>query len=138
MSSVNKAIILGNVGRDPEVRYAPSGMAICNLSIATTRRTGKGDDRKEETEWHRVTLLDKLAEVAGNFLKKGRQVYIEGRLQTRKWTDKDGIDKYTTEIVAHEMQLLGPREDGAKPAEKPASKPKTGTGFDNMDDDVPW
>ncbi|MFZ5522093.1 MAG: single-stranded DNA-binding protein [Pseudomonadota bacterium] len=114
MASVNKVILLGNLGRDPEVRYTPSGSAVCNLRIATTRnwKDKSTGDRVEETEWHSVVLYDRQAEIASEYLKKGRPVYIEGRLKTRKWQDKDGNDRYTTEIVADSMQLLGGREGG--------------------------
>ena len=120
MASVNKVIVLGNLGRDPEVRYTPSGAAVCNLRIATTRNWKNKDsgEKKEETEWHSVVLYDRQAEVAGEYLKKGRPVYIEGRLKTRKWTDKDGAEKYTTEIVADSMQLLG---DGASKGREEAA-----------------
>lgn len=113
MASVNKVILVGNVGRDPETRYAPSGGAICNLSIATSRfwKDKATGERREETEWHRVVFYDRLAEIAGEYCKKGRPVYVEGRLKTRKWQDKDGVDKYTTEIIAEQMQLLGSRGD---------------------------
>jgi len=115
MASVNKVIIVGNLGRDPEVRYSPEGSAICNVSIATTsqwkdKATG---EKREETEWHRVVMYNRLAEIAGEYLRKGRSVYIEGRLKTRKWQDKDtGADRYSTEIVADQMQMLGGREGG--------------------------
>ncbi|WP_396268963.1 single-stranded DNA-binding protein [Ideonella sp.] len=164
MASVNKVIILGNLGRDPEVRYTPNGAAVCNLRIATTRNWKSRDsgERQEETEWHSVVLYDRQAEIAGEYLKKGRPVYIEGRLKTRKWQDKEGQDRYTTEIVADSMQLLGGREGGggggggddegysreapaprAAPAprrEAPAPRPapKSSTGFDDMDDDIPF
>ncbi len=171
MASVNKVIIVGNLGRDPEIRYTPNGSAVCNVGIATTRAWKNKDsgDKAEETEWHRVVFFDKLAEIAGEYLKKGRSVYVEGRLKTRKWTDKDGVEKYTTEIVATDMQMLGSREgmgggaasagdegpssgygegvgssSGARaPASRPASaanRPaaKSSTGFDNMDDDIPF
>lgn len=183
MASVNKVIIIGNLGRDPEVRYTPSGAAVCNVSIATTRNWKSKDsgDRQEETEWHRVVFYDRLAEIAGEYLRKGRPVYVEGRLKTRKW-QKDGVDQYTTEIIAEQMQLLGGREDGgggggssrggsgasefgggdddggyapapaprapmrsAAPAPRapaprpaPALAPKSATGFDDMDDDIPF
>ena len=109
MASVNKVIIVGNLGRDPEVRYTPNGSAVCNVSVATTRSWKNKDsgDKAEETEWHRVVFYDKLAEIAGEYLKKGRSVYVEGRLKTRKWQDKDGVEKYTTEIIATDMQMLG-------------------------------
>ncbi len=117
MASLNKAMIIGNLGRDPEVRYTPDGGAIANISLATTsgwkdKNTG---ERKEETEWHRVVFYGKLAEVVGQYAKKGRPLYVEGRLKTRKWTDKDGVEKYTTEIVADQMQLLGSREGMGDP-----------------------
>ena len=160
MASVNKVIIVGNLGRDPEVRYTPNGSAVCNVSVATTRswKNKESGDKSEETEWHRVVFYDKLAEIAGEYLKKGRSVYVEGRLKTRKWTDKDGAEKFTTEIIAQEMQMLGSREgmgggadDGGEPSgygnrQQPASRPaaaakaapKSSTGFDNMDDDIPF
>jgi single-strand DNA-binding protein len=159
MASVNKVIIVGNLGKDPEVRYAPSGSAICNVTIATSRqwKDKTSGEKQEETEWHRVVFYDRLAEIAGEYLKKGRPVYVEGRLKTRKWTDKEGVEKYTTEIVAAEMQLLGGREGGgggggddgggqrSAPAPRPAagrpaaSAPaKSSTGFDDMDDDIPF
>jgi single-strand DNA-binding protein len=121
MASVNKVIVLGNLGRDPETRTTPSGSQVCNVTIATSRswKDKSTGDKVEETEWHRVVFYDRLAEIAGEYLKKGRPVYVEGRLKTRKWTDKDGVEKYTTEIVAESMQLLGGREDGdARPAER--------------------
>ena len=160
MASVNKVIIIGNLGRDPEVRYTPNGSAVCNVSVATTRTWKSKDsgDKNEETEWHRVVFYDRLAEIAGEYLKKGRSVYVEGRLKTRKWQDKDGAEKYTTEIIAEEMKMLGGREgmgggadDGGEPSgygnrQQPASRPaaaakaapKSSTGFDNMDDDIPF
>src|SRR5262249_51894527 len=112
VASVNKVILIGNLGRDPEVRYTPNGAAVCNISLATTRNWKNRDsgEKQEETEWHRVVFYDRLAEIAGEYLKKGRPVYVEGRLKTRKWQDKDGVEKYTTEIVAETMQLLGGRE----------------------------
>ncbi|SAI62953.1 single-strand binding protein [Bordetella trematum] len=118
MASVNKVILVGNLGRDPEVRYSPDGAAICNLSLATTSqwKDKASGERREETEWHRVVMYNRLAEIAGEYLKKGRSVYIEGRLKTRKWQDKDtGADRYSTEIVADQMQMLGGR-DGDAPA----------------------
>jgi single-strand DNA-binding protein len=161
MASVNKVILIGNLGRDPEVRYAPSGSAICNVTLATTRSWKNKDsgERQEETEWHRIVFYDRLAEIAGEYLKKGKSVYVEGRLKTRKWTDKDGVEKYTTEIIAQEMTMLGSREGGGAPAgddegggleprparsapapRAPAGKPaaKSSTGFDDMDDDIPF
>ncbi|MFP5461037.1 MAG: single-stranded DNA-binding protein [Gammaproteobacteria bacterium] len=114
MASVNKVILIGNVGRDPETRYAPNGGAICNVSIATTRswKDKASGEKREETEWHRVVFFDRLAEIVQEYAKKGRALYVEGRLKTRKWQDKDGVEKYTTEIVAEEMQLLGSRDGG--------------------------
>jgi single-strand DNA-binding protein len=152
---VNKVILVGNLGKDPEVRYSPNGQAIANITIATSeswkdKNTG---DKQEKTEWHRVVFFGKLAEIAGEYLKKGGQVYVEGRLQTRKWQDKDGHDRYTTEIVANEMQMLGSRQGaGAPPADyaqeepaamgatggaKPAAKPAKAGGND-FDDDIPF
>lgn len=116
MPSVNKVILVGNLGRNPEVRYNPDGAAICNVSIATTSqwKDRNTSERREETEWHRVVFYNRLAEIAGEYLTKGRQVYIEGRLKTRKWQDKQtGQDRYTTEIIADQMQMLGGREDDA-------------------------
>ena len=118
MASVNKVIIVGNLGRDPEVRYNPNGVAWCTVSIATSRnwKDKNSGEKVEETEWHRVVFNDKLAEIAGEYLKKGRSVYVEGRLKTRKWTDKDGAEKYSTEIIANEMQMLGSREGAGAPS----------------------
>ncbi|MBN2692009.1 MAG: single-stranded DNA-binding protein [Burkholderiaceae bacterium] len=165
MASVNKVILVGNLGKDPEVRYAPSGAAICNITLATSRnwKDKASGEKREETEWHRVVFYDKLAEIAGEYLKKGRPVYVEGRLKTRKWTDKDGADKYTTEIIAEEMQLLGGREGGSgggaddggynrsreaestrapsRPAPSRAPAPaasKAASDFSDMDDDIPF
>lgn len=115
MASVNKVIIVGNLGRDPEVRYSPDGAAICNVSIATTSqwKDKSSGEKREETEWHRVVFYNRLAEIAGEYLRKGRPVYVEGRLKTRKWQDKDtGADRFSTEIVADQMQMLGGREGG--------------------------
>jgi single-strand DNA-binding protein len=157
MAAVNKVILLGNLGRDPETRFSANGGAICNVSIATTRswKDKNSGERREETEWHRVVFYDRLAEIAGEYLKKGRPVYVEGRLQTRKWQDKEGQDRYTTEIIATEMQLLGGRDGGGGAGgdegggrEAPAmSRPSGGTssparkpagGFDDVDDDIPF
>jgi len=115
---VNKAIIIGNCGRDPELRHTAGGVAVVNLSVATTEswRDKQTGEKKESTEWHNVTMFGKLAEIAGEYLKKGRTVYIEGRLQTRKWQDKDGQDRYTTEIVASDMQMLGGGEGRGGPS----------------------
>ena len=115
MASVNKVILVGNLGRDPEVRYSPDGAAICNVSIATTSswKDKTSGEKREETEWHRVVFYNRLAEIAGEYLKKGRSVYVEGRLKTRKWQDKDtGADRFSTDIVADQMQMLGGREGG--------------------------
>jgi single-strand DNA-binding protein len=114
MASVNKVILVGNLGRDPEVRYSPDGAAICNVSIATKSswKDKTSGEKREETEWHRVVFYNRLAEIAGEYLKKGRAVYVEGRLKTRKWQDKEtGADRYSTDIVADQMQMLGGRED---------------------------
>lgn len=150
MASINKVIIIGNLGREPEVRFTPSGSAVCNATIATTRswKDKNSGDKVEETEWHRVVFYDRLAEIAGEYLKKGSPCYVEGRLKTRKWQDKDGKDNYTTEIVAEQMQLLGGRDEGKASAPAPrqapaaapksAPTPKSGTGFDDMDSDIPW
>jgi single-strand DNA-binding protein len=156
MASVNKVIIIGNLGRDPETRYMPEGGAICNISVATTDKwKDKNGEMQEKTEWHRVAFFGKLAEIAGEYLKKGSQVYVEGRLQTRKWQDKDGNDKYSTEIVANQMQMLGSRQGmggGARASEAPggpeegassrpaSAKPaaKSGGKFDDFEDDIPF
>lgn len=156
MASVNKVILIGNLGRDPEVRYMPEGGAVTNISIATTDTwKDKSGEKQERTEWHRVAFFGRLAEIAGEYLKKGSQVYVEGSLRTRKWQDKEGQERYTTEIVANEMKMLGRREGGgsepmareprepatatatAAPGGKPAPK-KGGGGFDQMDDDIPF
>jgi len=193
MASVNKVILIGNLGRDPELRYNPSGVAFCTISLATTRnwKNRESGEKQEETEWHRVVFNDKLAEIVGQYCKKGRPLYVEGRLRTRKWTDKEGKEVYTTEIIANEMQLLGGRDSGdeggggggggygaregrgagaaagggaasyggggddygdapaprapARPAARPpaarpapAPAPRPATGFDDMDDDIPF
>ena len=111
MASVNKVILVGNLGRDPEVRHMPNGEAVCNFSIATTDSwKDKSGNKQEKTEWHNIVMYRKLAEIAGEYLKKGRPVYVEGRLQTRKWQTKEGQDRYTTEIIADQMQMLGGRD----------------------------
>jgi single-strand DNA-binding protein len=156
MASVNKVILIGNLGRDPETRYMPSGDAIVNLALATTDSwKDKNGEKQEKTEWHRVVIFGKLAEIAAEYLKKGSQVYFEGSLKTRKWTNKEGHEQYTTEIVADKMQMLGSRsgsarmdDDGsssaprttARPAAPPASPPagKSSGGFDDLDDDIPF
>lgn len=161
MASVNKVIIVGNLGRDPETRYMPNGEAVTNVAVATTEswKDKTSGDKKEITEWHRITFYRKLAEIAGQYLKKGSSVYIEGRLQTRKWTDKDGVERYTTEIIADTMQMLGgrpgagggsagmdddygssapaPRQSSGAPAARPAAKPAA-SNFNDMDDDIPF
>ncbi len=155
MASVNKVILIGNLGRDPETRYSPDGAAVTNIRVATTdtwkdKATG---EKKEATEWHTVVFFGRLAEIAGEYLKKGRQVYVEGRLRTRKWTDKDGNDRYTTEIVADAMQMLGSRDAGGGGADfedaaaapraagrdaggRPAQRPAPSVA--DMDDDIPF
>lgn len=156
MASVNKVILLGNLGRDPEVRYSPDGGAIANVSIATTSRykDKSSGDMRDDTEWHRVVFFGRLAEIAGEYLKKGRPVYVEGRLRTRKWQDQAGQEKYTTEIVADQMQLLGGRDGGGSsggpsgPSDDPGmpaassggGKPggAKASGFDDLDDDIPF
>ena len=160
MASVNKVILIGNLGRDPEMRSFPDGGSICNVTLATTRswKDKNSGERVEETEWHRVVFRDRLAEIASEYLRKGKQVYIEGRLKTRKYTDRDGAEKYTTEIMASDMTMLGSREgmgggeEGgggggySRPAARPAAAPapaatpaaKPSTGFDDMDDDIPF
>ncbi len=156
MASVNKVIIVGNLGRDPEVRYMPSGDAIAHIAVATSykskdRNTG---EQKELTEWHRISFFGRLAEIVSQYLKKGASVYVEGRLQTRKYTDKDGVEKYATEIIAENMQMLGGRQGGddgaaadnpasaARPARAPAAAqrpaPAATQGFSDMDDDIPF
>ena len=127
MASVNKVILVGNLGRDPETRYMPDGAAITNASVATSFQWNDkaSGEKKEETEWHRVVFRGKLAEIAGEYLKKGSQVYVEGRLRTRKWQDKEGQDKYTTEIVADRMQMLGSRSgSGSRGVNRGATHPR--------------
>jgi single-strand DNA-binding protein len=160
MASVNKVILVGNLGRDPEMRYLPSGEAVVNLSVATTDKfKDKSGAMQEATEWHRVSFFGRTAEVCGQYLKKGSQVYIEGSIRTRKYTDKEGVEKYATEIRGDRMQMLGGRSGGgmadmddynqtasAPPA--PRSQPSgnapaaaqrpAGSGFDDMDDDIPF
>lgn len=163
MASVNKVILVGNLGRDPEVRYSPDGAAICNISLATTsqwkdKATG---ERREETEWHRVVFYNRLAEIAGEYLRKGRAVYVEGRLKTRKWQDKEtGADRYSTDIVADQMQMLGGRDSGdasmggdyssqgsapqrsQRPApqqqQRPSQQQAAPANLADMDDDIPF
>jgi single-strand DNA-binding protein len=157
MSSVNKAIILGRLGKDPEVRYMPNGGAVANLSIATSQtwKDKQTGEKKEKTEWHRVVLYNRIAEVAGEYAKKGSLLYIEGRIETKKWTDKDGQDRYTTEIIGDQMQLVGGRETGAGGNDDDGfsgggrgaapsgggyqrSAEPSGGGVADMDDDIPF
>ena len=134
MASVNKVIVLGNLGKDPELRHLPNGDAVCNFSLATTESwKDKDGNKQDKTEWHNVVIFRKLAEIAGEYLKKGRPVYIEGRLQTRKWQDKEGKDRYTTEIVADQMQMLGSREEAKEVSKAPAP-----ANFDDMESDIPF
>jgi single-strand DNA-binding protein len=164
MASVNKVILVGNLGRDPEVRYMPNGEAVCNFSIATTENwKDKSGVKQEKTEWHNIVMYRKLAEIAGEYLKKGRPVYVEGRLQTRKW-EKDGVTRYTTEIIGDNMQMLGSKGDGGGASydggqadapedfnqapqrqssnqSAPAANtgaPAGGAAFDNFEDDIPF
>lgn len=168
MASVNKVILVGNLGRDPEVRFMPNGEAVCNFSIATTDSwKDKSGAKQERTEWHNIVMYRKLAEIAGEYLKKGRPVYIEGRLQTRKWQTKEGQDRYTTEIIADQMQMLGGRDSASSntsydggmdqssggndynqapsqnqakqaPAQNAAKSVTSGSGFDDFEDDIPF
>lgn len=153
MPSVNKVILLGNLGRDPELRFLPNGDAVCNFSIATTDSwKDKAGEKQEKTEWHNIVMYRKLAEIAGEYLKKGRPVYLEGRLQTRKWQTKDGQDRYTTEIVADNMQMLGGRDAGTQSTSKnefnqepkkndspsKADDSSTASSFDEFEDDIPF
>ena len=157
MASVNKVILVGNLGRDPETRYLPSGEAVTNISVATTDtwKDKASGEKKEATEWHRIAFFGRQAEIAGEYLKKGSQVYIEGRLRTRKYQDKEtGKDRYSTEIIADRMQMLGsragsgearggdPRDEGAAPraeaGAKPAAAKKPAGKFDDMEDDIPF
>lgn len=151
MASVNKAIIVGNLGKDPEVRYTATGEAMCNITVATSenwkdKATG---EKKELTEWHRISFFGKLAEIAGQYLKKGSQVYVEGSIRTRKWTDKEGQERYTTEIRGDEMKMLGVKPGGDQPAasndyahvpaRQETSKPAAGSAsFDDLGDDIPF
>ena len=148
---VNKVILIGHLGRDPEVRYSPNGQAIANVNLATSetwkdRNTG---EKQERTEWHRIVFFGRLAEIAGEYLKKGMQIYVGGRLQTRKWQDKDGNDRYTTEIVAGDMQMLGSRAGAGVPDEGFASEPmpsgatergsaRAAQAAEDFDDDIPF
>ena len=144
---VNKVILVGNLGNDPDTKYMPSGSAVTNLSVATNeswkdKQTG---EQKDRTEWHRVAMFGRLAEIAAEYLRKGSQVYIEGKLRTRKWQDQQGNDKYSTEIIADEMQMLGGRSGGGAPAMggggsggPPPGPPSGGSGTPDFDDDIPF
>ena len=166
MASVNKVILVGNCGRDPEIRYLPSGQAVANVSVATSsrRKDRNSGEMVEDTQWHRVTFYDRLAEIAGEYVKKGRPIYVEGRLKYGKYTDQSGVEKNTVDIVATELQLLGGREGGgghdeggggggySRPAAAPRQQPQApaaaprqapaaarpSSGFDDMDDDIPF
>jgi len=147
MASVNKVIIVGNLGRDPESRSFPNGDQVCNVTIATTDKwkDKASGENKEITEWHRVSFFGRLAEIAAQYLRKGSQVYVEGSLRTRKWTDKDGAEKYSTEIRADSMQMLGGKHEGAeraavpqRAAQAPRQAAPAGRGFDDMSDDIPF
>jgi single-strand DNA-binding protein len=151
---VNKVILVGNLGRDPEVRYSPNGQAVANVTLATSEswKDKTSGEKQEKTEWHRVVFFGRLAEIAGEYLKKGAQIYIEGRLQTRKWQDKDGKDRYTTEIVANDMQMLGSRAGAGAPSDnfnqdQPAENAAAGgakkattstAAAGDFDDDIPF
>ena len=142
MASVNKAIIIGFLGNDPATRFLPDGKAVCNFTVATSEQwKDKSGEKQEKTEWHRITAFGKLAEICGEYLKKGTLVYIEGKLSTRKWTDKEGVERYTTEIGADTMKILSGRDDNQRTASKPAPKPKQEAksgAFNDMSDDVPF
>ena len=145
---VNKVIVVGNLGQDPDTRYMPSGDAVTNISIATSEswKDKQSGEQKERTEWHKVAMFGRLAEIAAEYLRKGSQVYIEGKLRTRKWQDKDGKDRWTTEIIADEMQMLGSRSGGGAPAshdsprsnDSPGSNSPPPSGPEVLDDDIPF
>lgn len=145
MASVNRVTLIGNIGKDPETRYMSNGDAVTNITLATTDAwKDKNGEKQEKTEWHSIVFYRKLAEIAGEYLKKGRSVYIEGRLETRKWTDKQGIERYTTQIIADDMKMLGNRPAGDQ-QQSSQSTPTTASagatqssGFDDMDDDIPF
>lgn len=150
MSSVNKVMVIGHLGRDPETRYMPNGEAVTNIAIATTEswKDKSTGEKKEATEWHRVTFYRKLAEVAAQYLKKGSLIYVEGKLQTRKWQDKEGVDRYTTEIISDTMQMLGgrqsqpqeesPQSAAPKSSQQPATRPQISTADRFVDEDIPF
>jgi len=139
---INKVIVLGNLGSDPDARYMPNGNAVTNISVATTNswKDKESGERQEETEWHRVVFFGRLAEIASEYLKKGSQVYVEGRLQTRKWEDKEGNDRWTTEIVANDMQMLGERISSSSNSDNLSAQKQSGSEFatDDFDDDIPF
>jgi single-strand DNA-binding protein len=137
---INKVILVGHLGQDPETRYMPSGGAVTNLRLATSEswKDKSTGDQQERTEWHNVAMFGRLAEIAAEYLRKGSQVYIEGRLRTRKWQDKDGNDRWTTEIVANEMQMLGGRADSSAPARSSSAAAVSGGPPGDMDDDIPF
>ena len=139
---INKVIVLGNLGSDPDARYMPNGNAVTNISVATTNswKDKESGERQEETEWHRVVFFGRLAEIASEYLKKGSQVYVEGRLQTRKWEDKEGNDRWTTEIVANDMQMLGERISSSSNSDNFNAPKRSGSEFasDDFDDDIPF
>ena len=144
---INKVILVGNLGADPETRYMPSGGAVTNVRLATTRswKDKNTGEQQERTEWHRVVLFGRLAEVAAEYLRKGSQAYVEGELRTNKWQDRDGNDRYTTEVVVSgfdgKLVLLGGRQEGSAPAPMPArgvAEPPSSTGTDDLDDDIPF
>lgn len=138
--SVNKVILVGNCGKDPETRYMTNGEAVTNVSIATSENwKDKNGDKQERTEWHNLVFYKRVAEIAGEYLKKGSQVYVEGKLQTRKWQDKEGKDRYTTEIVCYELQMLGGTKSEHKPESADKKSPTTAkSGFDTFDSDIPF
>lgn len=150
MSSVNKAILVGRMGKDPETRYLPNGDAVTNITLATSENwKDKNGEKQEKTEWHRVTFYRKLAEIAGQYLTKGSMIYVEGRIETKKWQDKDGQDRYTTEIVANEMQMLSSKGEGGSRSDAPpaveqaqrqpaAQQQSGGNAFEDMADDIPF
>jgi single-strand DNA-binding protein len=147
MGSVNKVMIVGHLGKQPETRYTANGDAVTNITVATTEQwtDKRSGEKQEKTEWHRVTFYRRLAEIAGEYLVKGAQVYVEGRLETRKWTDNHGIDRYTTEIIAGDMRMLGRKPDPGREAEKPNAPgassqpvPRDKTGFEDLPDDIPF
>lgn len=142
MASVNKVILIGNLGKDPEIKYMPNGDAVANITLATTETwKDKSGEKQEKTEWHRITFYRKLAEIVGEYLKKGRPVYIEGRLETRKWTDKAGVERYTTDIIASDMKMLGGKpqgDDEGRSGYSGSRKPAQNTTSFDDDDDIPF